>query len=562
LPERTAFCWHGYLSGIGPGQRYGFRVHGPWNPAEGQRCNPAKLLIDPYAKSISGDIEWNDAVFPYPLGGDDLQRDDRDSAAYVPKSVVIDDSFDWGQDQAPGRKLHESVIYEVHVKGFSKLRNEIPKHLRGTYAGFAHPASIDYLTSLGVTAVELLPVHQFVHEKHLIEKGLRNYWGYHSYGFFAPHNEYSSVQDPIEVVREFKGMVKLLHEAGLEVILDVVYNHTGEGNHLGPMLSFRGLDNAAYYRTSEQEPRYYVDYTGTGNTLNMRHPHVLQLIMDSLRYWVREMHVDGFRFDLASTLARELYDVDRLSAFFDVVHQDPTLQCVKLIAEPWDLGSGGYQVGNFPVRWCEWNGKYRDTVRDYWRGEDQTLGEFANRFTGSADLYQNDGRRPYASLNFVTAHDGFTLRDLVSYNEKHNEANGENNQDGESHNRSWNCGWFKGRPLRGKGISDLAWLRIDSESMSEEDWQQRFVKSLMVFLNGDELHELDDDGKRVRDGSFLLLFNAHHEPLDFVLPSISFGKAWTIVVDTATEVGERHETLTAGATARVEARSVIVLTRP
>ena len=413
-----------------------------------------------------------------------------------------------------------------------------------------------------MTAVELLPVHQFVHEKHLIEQGLRNYWGYHSYGFFAPHNEYSSVQDPIEVVREFKGMVKLLHEAGLEVILDVVYNHTGEGNHLGPMLSFRGLDNAAYYRTSEQEPRYYVDYTGTGNTLNMRHPHVLQLIMDSLRYWVREMHVDGFRFDLASTLARELYDVDRLSAFFDVVHQDPTLQCVKLIAEPWDLGSGGYQVGNFPVRWCEWNGKYRDTVRDYWRGEDQTLGEFANRFTGSADLYQNDGRRPYASLNFVTAHDGFTLRDLVSYNEKHNEANGENNQDGESHNRSWNCGWFKGRPLRGKGISDLAWLRIDSESMSEEDWQQRFVKSLMVFLNGDELHELDDDGKRVRDGSFLLLFNAHHEPLDFVLPSISFGKAWTIVVDTATEVGERHETLTAGATARVEARSVIVLTRP
>jgi isoamylase len=618
----------------------------------GAALHPAKLLIDPYAKSISGDIEWNDAVFPYPLGGDDLQRDDRDSAAYVPKSVVIDDSFDWGQDQAPGRKLHETVIYEVHVKGFSKLRNEIPKHLRGTYAGLAHPASIDYLTSLGVTAVELLPVHQFVHEKHLIEKGLRNYWGYHSYGFFAPHNEYSSAQDPIEVVREFKGMVKLLHEAGLEVILDVVYNHTGEGNHLGPMLSFRGLDNAAYYRTSDQEPRYYVDYTGTGNTLNMRHPHVLQLIMDSLRYWVREMHVDGFRFDLASTLARELYDVDRLSAFFDVVHQDPTLQCVKLIAEPWDLGSGGYQVGNFPVRWCEWNGKYRDTVRDYWRGEDQTLGEFANRFTGSADLYQDDGRRPYASVNFVTAHDGFTLRDLVSYNEKHNEANGENNQDGESHNRSWNCGaegptddpainalrarqqrnfittlmlsqgipmlvggdeigrtqqgnnnaycqdneiswfdwqsadhglfeftrrvirlrnahpafrrrgWFKGRPLRGKGISDLAWLRIDGESMSEEDWQQGFVKSLMVFLNGDALHELDDDGKRVRDVSFLLLFNAHYEPLDFALPPASYGQTWTIVVDTATEVGERDATFTAGSKARVEARSLIVLTRP
>jgi glycogen operon protein len=503
-----------------------------------------------------------------------------------------------------------------------------------------------------VTAVELLPVHQFVHEKHLVDKGLRNYWGYHSYGFFAPHHEYAAGHDPIEVVREFKGMVKLLHQAGLEVILDVVYNHTGEGNHLGPMLSLKGFDNAAYYRTSEEDPRYYVDYTGTGNTLNMRHPHVLQLIMDSLRYWVREMHVDGFRFDLASTLARELYDVDRLSAFFDVVHQDPTLEGVKLIAEPWDLGSGGYQVGNFPVRWCEWNGKYRDTVRDYWRGEDQTLGEFANRFTGSADLYQDDGRRPYASVNFVTAHDGFTLRDLVSYHEKHNEANGENNQDGESHNRSWNCGaegptddpavnivrarqqrnfittlmlsqgipmlvggdeigrtqqgnnnaycqdneiswfdwqsadhglfeftrrvirlrnehpafrrrgWFKGRPLRGKGISDITWFRIDGESMSDEDWQQGFVKSLMVFLNGDDLHERDEDGKRVRDTSFLLLFNAHCEPLDFTLPSASFGETWTVVVDTATEVGERNATFTAGSTARVEGRSVTVLTRP
>ena len=652
LPERTAFCWHGYLPGVGPGQRYGFRVHGPWNPSQGQRCNPAKLLVDPYAKSISGDIEWNDAVFPYPLGGDDLQRDERDSAPYIPKSVVIDESFEWGADRAPGRKLHETVIYEVHVKGFSKLRNEIPEHLRGTYAGLAHPASIDYLTSLGVTAVELLPVHQFVHEKHLIDKGLRNYWGYHSYGFFAPHNEYASCQDPIEVVREFKGMVKLLHEAGLEVILDVVYNHTGEGNQLGPMLSFKGLDNAAYYRTSEQELRYYVDYTGTGNTLNMRHPHVLQLIMDSLRYWVHEMHIDGFRFDLASTLARELYDVDRLSAFFDVVHQDPTLRGVKLIAEPWDLGNGGYQVGNFPVRWCEWNGKYRDTVRDYWRGADQTLGEFANRFTGSADLYEDDGRRPYASVNFVTAHDGFTLCDLVSYNEKHNEANGEDNQDGESHNRSWNCGvegpaddpavntlrarqqrnfiatlmlsqgipmlvggdeigrtqrgnnnaycqdndiswfdwqsedhglfeftrrvirlrnehpvfrrrgWFKGRPLRGRGISDITWLRIDGESMSDEDWQQGFVKSLVVFLNGEELHELNEDGKRVRDASFLLLFNAHSEPLDFTLPSASFGENWTVAVDTATEVGERDATFTAGSTTRVEGRSVIVLTRP
>jgi isoamylase len=651
LPERTAFCWHGYLQGVRPGQRYGFRVHGPWNPSQGQRCNPAKLLVDPYAKSIIGDVEWNDAVFPYPLGGDDLQPDDRDSAAYVPKSVVIDDSFDWGRDRAPGRKLHETVLYEVHVKGFTKRRHDIPEHLRGTYAGLAHPGSVDYLASLGVTAVELLPVHQFVHEKHLIDKGLRNYWGYHSYGYFAPHNEYAADRGPIDVVHEFKGMVKRLHAAGLEVILDVVYNHTGEGNHLGPMLSFKGLDNAAYYRISEQDARYYVDYTGTGNTLNMRHPHVLQLIMDSLRYWVREMHVDGFRFDLASSLARELYDVDRLSAFFDVVHQDPTLQGVKLIAEPWDLGNGGYQVGNFPVRWCEWNGKYRDTVRDYWRGEDQTLGEFANRFTGSADLYQDDGRRPYASVNFVTAHDGFTLRDLVSYNEKHNEANGENNQDGESHNRSWNCGaegpsaepvvrklrarqqrnfiatlmlsqgipmlvagdeigrtqqgnnnaycqdndiswvdwesadhalfqftrrvirlrtqhptfhrrgWFKGRPLHGKGISDIAWLRVDGEPMSEEDWQQGSVKSLMVFLNGDGLQELDEDGKRVRDASFLLLFNAHYEALDFVLPPPSFGASWTIIVDTATEVGERNATFTAGSTARVDARSVIVLTR-
>src|SRR5690349_8431136 len=649
LPERTAFCWHGYLPGVAPGQRYGFRVHGRWDPVQGLRCNPAKLLVDPYAKSISGDITWNDAVFPYPLGGDDLQRDERDSAAYVPKSVVIDDSFDWGDDRPPGRKLHETVIYEVHVKGFSKLRNEIPKHLRGTYAGLAHPASIDYLTSLGVTAVELLPVHQFVHEKHLIEKGLRNYWGYHSYGFFAPHNEYASVQNPIEVVREFKGMVKLLHEAGLEVILDVVYNHTGEGNHLGPMLSFKGLDNAAYYRTSGEDPRYYLDYTGTGNTLNMRHPHVLQLIMDSLRYWVREMHVDGFRFDLASTLARELYDVDRLSAFFDVVHQDPTLRGVKLIAEPWDLGNGGYQVGNFPVRWSEWNGKYRDNARDYWRGEDQTLAEFAYRFTGSADLYQDDGRRPYASVNFVTAHDGFTLCDLVSYNEKHNEANGENNQDGESHNRSWNCGaegptddpsvkelrarqqrnfiatlvlsqgipmllggdeigrtqqgnnnaycqdneiswfdwetmdrglfeftrrviqirndhpvfrrrgWFKGRPLRGKGISDIAWFRTDGGEMSEEDWQTGFAKSLMVFLNGDGLHDLDEAGKRIRDASFLLLFNAHHEALDFTLPGAMFGNTWQLVLDTAAEMGDGDGTYAAGTIVRVGARSVVVL---
>jgi glycogen operon protein len=649
LPERTAFCWHGYLPGVGPGQRYGYRVHGPWDPAHGQRCNPAKLLVDPYAKALDGGITWDDSVFPYPLGGDDLARDDRDSAAFMPKSVVVDDTFDWGHDRRPGRKLHETIVYEAHVKGFSQRNQKVPEHLRGTYAGLAHPASIEYLTSLGVTAVELLPVHQFVHEKHLLDKGLRNYWGYHSYAFFAPHNEYGADRNPAALVKEFKGMVKLLHEAGLEVILDVVYNHTGEGNQLGPILSLKGFDNAAYYRPSEEDPRYYTDYTGTGNSLNMRHPQVLQLIMDSLRYWVREMHVDGFRFDLASTLARELYDVDRLSAFFDVVHQDPTLEGIKLIAEPWDLGAGGYQVGNFPVRWCEWNGKYRDNARDYWRGEDQALGEFANRFTGSSDLYKDDGRRPYASVNFITAHDGFTLRDLVSYNEKHNDANGEENRDGESHNRSWNCGaegptddaainqlrarqqrnfittlllsqgipmlvggdemgrtqqgnnnaycqdneiswfdwdaadqdlieftrrvinlrvghpafrrrrWFKGGPVQGKTLADVAWLRIDGEQMSDEDWNTGFAKSLMVFLNGKALNDVDSDGRAVRDDSFLLLFNANHEPLDFTLPAASFGDRWAVAVDTNTTVGESGAVHAAGATLAVEARSLLVL---
>jgi len=440
LRERTAFCWHGYLRGVGPGQRYGFRVHGPWDPAQGHRCNPAKLLVDPYARAITGTIDWTPALFPYPLSGDDLEREDSDSAPFMPKGIVVDSAFDWEDDRPLRRPLHETSIYEVHLKGFTMRHPAVPQEIRGTYAGLAHPAAIEYLRNLGITAVELLPIHQFVHEQHLLDKGLRNYWGYHSYGYFAPHNEYSSAGDMGGQVREFKQMVKALHAAGLEVILDVVYNHTGEGNHLGPVLSLKGIDNRAYYRVVEDDPRYYMDYTGTGNSLNMRHPHALQLVMDSLRYWVQEMHVDGFRFDLASTLARELYDVDRLSAFFDIIHQDPTLSAVKLIAEPWDIGEGGYQVGNFPVRWCEWNGKYRDTVRDYWRGEGGTLAEFASRFTGSSDLYQNDGRKPYASINFITAHDGFTLRDLVSYNEKHNEANGEDNNDGESHNRSWNSG--------------------------------------------------------------------------------------------------------------------------
>ncbi|MEX2598629.1 MAG: glycogen debranching protein GlgX, partial [Dehalococcoidia bacterium] len=439
LPEVSGYCWHGYLPNIGPGQRYGFRVHGPWEPENGLRCNPAKLLIDPYAKAIDGQVDWDPAVFGYLPENPDGAANEQDSAPFMPKSIVINPYFDWGNDRHPRVPRHQTIIYETHVKGLTKLHPAIPKEFRGTYAGLAHPAIIKYLKELGITAVELMPVHQFIHDQHLVERGLRNYWGYNSIGYFAPHNEYCSNGHDGQQVQEFKQMVKNLHEAGIEVILDVVYNHTAEGNHLGPTLSFKGLDNSAYYRLTEDR-RYYQDYTGTGNSLNMRHPHVLQLIMDSLRYWVLEMHVDGFRFDLASTLARELHDVDRLSSFFDLIQQDPVVSQVKLIAEPWDVGEGGYQVGNFPPMWSEWNGQYRDTVRDYWRGESQTLPEFASRITGSSDLYENTGRRPYASINFVTAHDGFPLHDLVSYNEKHNEANGEESRDGESHNRSWNSG--------------------------------------------------------------------------------------------------------------------------
>jgi len=440
LTEQTALNWHVYLPGIGPGQRYGYRVHGPWKPEAGHRANPDKLLLDPYAKAVEGGLTWDPAVFPYPAGGDTDVADDRDSAPFVPRSVVVNPYFDWGHDRPPGTPWHETVVYELHVRGFTRRHPGIPEELRGTYAGLAHPAAVDHLTSLGVTAVELQPVHQFVSEHFLVEKGLRDYWGYNSVAYLAPHNAYSSTGQRGEQVQEFRQMVRTLHEAGIEVILDVVYNHTAEGNHLGPILSMKGIDNASYYRLSADDPRYYVDYTGTGNSLNVRNPHVLQLIMDSLRYWVLEMHVDGFRFDLAATLARELHEVDRLSAFFDLIQQDPVISQVKLIAEPWDVGEGGYQVGNFPVLWSEWNGKYRDTVRDYWRGEEQTLGEFASRFTGSSDLYASTGRRPYASINFVTCHDGFTLADLVAYNERHNEGNGEDNNDGERHNRSWNCG--------------------------------------------------------------------------------------------------------------------------
>jgi isoamylase len=435
LPEVDGFVWHCYLPGLGPGQRYGYRVHGPYDPDEGLRCNPAKLLIDPYAKTVDGTLDWDESVFGYRFGAPD-ERNDADSAAHMPKSVVVNPFFNWADDRPPHTPYSQTVIYEAHVRGLTIQHPDVPDILRGTYAGLGHPVMVDHLTRLGVTAVELMPVHQFVAEHGLVQRGLTNYWGYNTIAFLAPHNAYAATQDP---VGEFKAMVRSLHEAGIEVILDVVYNHTAEGNHLGPTLSLRGIDNCSYYRL-ESDQRYYTDYTGTGNSLNVRHPHTLQLIMDSLRYWVTEMHVDGFRFDLASTLAREFYDVDRLASFFDLVHQDPVISQVKLIAEPWDVGPGGYQVGNFPVLWTEWNGKYRDTVRDFWRGEPGTLGEFAFRLTGSADLYQDDGRRPYASINFVTAHDGFTLNDLVSYNGKHNDANGESNRDGTDDNRSWNCG--------------------------------------------------------------------------------------------------------------------------
>jgi isoamylase len=443
LTEREAFNWHGYLPGIGPGQRYGYRVHGAYDPASGRRFNPSKLLIDPYAKAIEGPVDWAAAnTLPYVPSLDDdadMHLDDEDSADAIPKCVVVDPHFNWEDDRLPNHPWNEMVIYEVHVKGFTKLSNDVREDLRGTYAGLASDPALEYLRSLGVTAVELLPVHHIIDESFLAERGLTNYWGYSSIGYLAPHALYAATGTHGEQVREFKGMVKALHAAGIEVILDVVYNHTAEGNHLGPMLSFKGVDNQSYYRLVPDDPRYYMDFTGTGNSLNPVHPSVLRLIMDSLRYFVTECHVDGFRFDLAAALAREFYEVDRLSAFFDTIHQDPVLSQVKLIAEPWDVGPGGYQVGNFPVLWAEWNGLYRDTMRDFWRAQ-SNVAQFASRFTGSSDLYQSDGRAPFASINFITAHDGFTLRDLVSYNEKHNEENGEDNKDGTDDNRSWNHG--------------------------------------------------------------------------------------------------------------------------
>jgi glycogen operon protein len=479
LHEMDGFVWHGYLPGVGPGQRYGYRVHGPYDPAAGQRCNPAKLLLDPYAKAIDGSVAWGPAVFSYEFGSPE-KRNDEDSAPHVPRSVVVNPYFDWAADRPPGMPYHESVIYEAHVRGLTMRHPEVPEAERGSYLGMSHPAVIGHLQGLGVTAVELMPVHQFVTDAFLTERGLGNYWGYNTIGFFAPHNDYAFAGTRGEQVQEFKSMVRALHEAGIEVILDVVYNHTAEGNHLGPTLSLRGIDNAAYYRLVDDDPAYYYDTTGTGNSLLMQHPHVLQLIMDSLRYWVLEMHVDGFRFDLAAALARQFHEVDRLSAFFDLVQQDPVVSQVKLIAEPWDVGEGGYQVGNFPPLWSEWNGKYRDTVRDLWRGEPATLPEFAFRFTGSSDLYADDGRHPVASVNFVTCHDGFTLADLVSYNDKHNEANGEGGRDGSDDNRSWNCG-TEG-PTDDPGIVELR-LRQECNFLATLLLSQ----GVPMLLAGDEL---------------------------------------------------------------------------
>lgn len=653
MTERTHHFYHVYLPDIKPGQLYGYRVHGPYDPSNGHRFNAAKLLIDPYAKAIAGTIEWNNALFGYEVGQEDqdLSISESDSAPFIPKSVVVDDSFDWQGVRPPKTPYHLSIIYETHVKGFTKLHPDIPENIRGTYAAMAHHSTIEYLNQLGVTAVELLPVHHFVADTHLVEKGLANYWGYNSIGFFAPDARYAASGVTGEQVTEFKTMVRELHRAGIEVILDVVYNHTAEGNHLGPTLCFKGLDNEAYYRLTEDK-RYYNDYTGTGNTLRANHPMVLRLMMDSLRYWIQHMHIDGFRFDLASTLARELHDVDKLGSFFDVINQDPVISQVKLIAEPWDIGEGGYQVGNFPPGWTEWNGKYRDCIRDYWRGADSMLGEFAARFTGSPDLYENDNRRPTASINFITAHDGFTLNDLVSYNEKHNEANGEGNQDGESHNRSWNCGvegptddkavlelrarqkrnflatlflsqgvpmilagdemgrtqrgnnnaycqdnelswidwknadnelidftknvitlrvnhpafcrrkWFQGQPIKGMGVEDIAWFLPDGTEMTDEHWQNSFAKSLAIYLNGKGIHTVSRKGEVITDDSFYLIFNAYHEPLDYIMPPAKYGVQWKKILDTSTAVVGESFTLKPGDTARVEARSVILLINP
>ena len=628
MTEQNSYVWHNYIPGLQPGQRYGYRVYGPYDPMHGLRCNPNKLLLDPYAKAIEGNIDGDESLFSYWFKSPDdtSAMNDLDSAAHTMKSAVINPYFDWGNDQHPYISYHDSVIYEAHVRGMTNLNMDVPPDIRGTYAGLAYPSVIEYLKKLGVTAIELMPIHQFVNDSFLQEKGLSNYWGYNTIGFFAPHNAYSSSGERGEQVNEFKSMVKAYHHAGMEVILDVVYNHTAEGNHMGPTLSFKGIDNASYYRLVEGDQQHYFDTTGTGNSLLMRSPHALQLITDSLRYWVTEMHVDGFRFDLAATLARQFQEVDKLSAFFDIVEQDPIISRVKLIAEPWDLGSGGYQVGGFPSSWSEWNGRYRDTVRDFWRSQPSTLPEFASRLMGSSALYQVNGRRPVASVNFITAHDGFTMNDLVSNNEKHNEANGEGNRDGESNNRSWNCGvegptnipdvndlrqrqmrnmfatllfsqgipmicggdevartqqgnnnaycqdneiswtnWHldKGRKELLAFVSKLIHLRLDhpvlhrrrfftgrepgddsnmipqvewfdhtGSIMDMDDWQNTHAFSMMIYLNGSDIPEVDWYGNRMVDNDFILIFNAHYEPIMFTLPDERYGRKWQLVVDT------------------------------
>ncbi|WP_109473696.1 glycogen debranching protein GlgX [Ornithinimicrobium cavernae] len=651
LTEVDAYVWHGYLPRVEPGQRYGFRVHGPYDPEAGHRCNPAKLLLDPYARAFDGTTSGEQPLFSYDFE-DHSVLNEEDSLGHTMLSVVVNPFFDWGHDRPPRHEYHDSVIYETHVKGLTMRHPDVPEEIRGTYAALGHPAIVEHLTGLGVTAVELLPVHQFVHERTLLDQGLSNYWGYNTIGFLAPHNGYAATGTQGQQVTEFKSMVKALHTAGIEVILDVVYNHTAEGNHLGPTLAFRGIDNKSYYRLVDEDQAHYYDTTGTGNSLLMRSPHVLQLIMDSLRYWVTELHVDGFRFDLAATLARQFHEVSKLSAFFDIIQQDPVISQVKLIAEPWDLGDGGYQVGNFPPLWTEWNGKYRDTVRDYWRGLPSTLGVFASRLSGSSDLYEHSGRRPIASINFVTAHDGFTLRDLVSYNEKHNEANGEGGADGESHNRSWNCGvegptddpeinalrlkqqknflatllLSQGVPMIAHGdelgrtqlgnnnvyaqdnelswvpwdldpdqrdlldftadlitlrkehpvfrrrrffagdaehggqseLGDIVWYAPMGLVMDESAWRSHFARSIMVFLNGEAIAAPDEMGRPVTDDHFLLLFNAHHESVDFTLPEGIDATTWSVVVDTT---GAEHDgDWETGQTYSVPPQAVIVLT--
>jgi glycogen operon protein len=656
IRERTNGAWHIYIQGIGPGQLYGYRVHGPYDPERGLRFNPNKLLLDPYAKAIGRGLKWADELFGYTLGdpSGDLSFDDRDSAPFAPLAAVIDPAFDWSGEKRPAYPSHETIIYEAHVRGMTLQHPEVPKHLRGTYAGMASPPIIQHLKDLGITALELMPVHYFLQDRHLVDKGLRNYWGYNTLGFFAPEPWYATNPEaPVDVVREFKEMVKGLHNAGIEVILDVVYNHTAEGNHSGPTLSFRGIDNLAYYRTVPGDQRHYMDFTGCGNTLNMVHPHSIQLLMDSLRYWVTEMHVDGFRFDLASALARELKDVDQLGAFFDTIYQDPTIAPTKLIAEPWDLGEGGYQVGNFPLGWMEWNGKYRDTVRNFWKGDMGLHSEIATRLAGSADLYEYTHRLPSASINFVTAHDGFTLHDLVSYEQKHNAANGEDNRDGSDDNGSWNCGvegptddpgiielrerqkrnfwcslmFAQGSPMISGGDelsrtqdgnnnvycqdSELAWyswkldtaqtafldfakrvidyrkrhpnfhryafydndpeamhpdknivwFRADGKRMQAKDWQDGgWMRTLGMFLNGTAPEIRDSAGGCSEDADFLLLLNAHHEPVSFRISHELYHSGWKVAFDTARPtLAVEQESVKRSRSVNLAARSFVLL---